>query len=132
MTRLIYRLLLCLHPPSFRRRFGGEMLSIFDDAHAAEGSAPLLLDAALSLTRRWLLRTPLWLVFPALAGAGATVSSGLFVLRFRPNPAGGLARLSTESPQGFILMAGIVSVTIVALTLILCVSWFRFSRRRCA
>lgn len=53
MLRSLYIQLLRLHPAAFRRRYGDEMLSIFDEAGRP---APLLADALLSLTRQWVLR----------------------------------------------------------------------------
>lgn len=55
MLRSLYIQLLRLHPAAFRRRYGDEMLAIFDEAGQP---APLLADAALSLARQWLLRQP--------------------------------------------------------------------------
>ena len=51
MTRALYRWLLWLHPPAFRREFAGEMLWIFEEA-SAEGVAPLFADGLLSLLRQ--------------------------------------------------------------------------------
>jgi hypothetical protein len=53
-TRNIYRALIQLHPADFRARFGGEMMSIFETSSAARPR--LIADAALSLSRQWLLR----------------------------------------------------------------------------
>jgi len=53
--RLLYRFLVRLHPQHFRRRFGDEMLWIFDDA--GEKRASLFGDALGSLFRQWLLRS---------------------------------------------------------------------------
>jgi hypothetical protein len=58
MLRSIYILVLRLHPPSFRRRFSEEMLSIFD--HEREHSLRLLSDVILSLARQWTLRSEFW------------------------------------------------------------------------
>jgi len=55
--RSLYRLLIRLHPPAFRRRFEDEMLLIFDETVASGQSTALLLgDALVSLFRRWVLR----------------------------------------------------------------------------
>jgi hypothetical protein len=57
MMRSLYRLLIHLHPPGFRRRFEDEMLLIFDETVASGQSTALLLcDALVSLFRRWVLR----------------------------------------------------------------------------
>ena len=60
MTRTLYRWLVGLHPPAFRRRFEPELLWIFDEASGASGAAPLLYDAAISLLRQWLMRSGMW------------------------------------------------------------------------
>lgn len=69
MTRALYRWLLWLHPPSFRRQFAGEMLWIFDEAAAAEGPARLLLDGLGSLLRQWTIRSGAWKVLAAMLPA---------------------------------------------------------------
>jgi hypothetical protein len=59
--RSLYRLLIRLHPPGFRRRFEDEMLLIFDETAASGQSTALLLgDALVSLFRRWVLRRAGW------------------------------------------------------------------------
>jgi hypothetical protein len=60
MVRGLYRCLVWLHPPAFRLRFGEEMLWIFDQAVGAWGAASLIVDASISLSRQWLLRSGLW------------------------------------------------------------------------
>ena len=71
MTRIVYRALLRLHPPAFRRQFADEMLWIFDEAPGTQAVAPLLLDALFSLARQWLLRSGAWKL--AAAGAGGLI-----------------------------------------------------------
>jgi len=60
MIRFFYAGLLRLHPARFRRRFGQEMLWIFDEAAAHGRTGPLFADAVLSLWRQWMLRPELW------------------------------------------------------------------------
>jgi hypothetical protein len=48
-SRPLYRLMLRLHPSAFRRRFGDEMLWIFDLASNRKDAFYLLLDGARSL-----------------------------------------------------------------------------------
>ena len=60
MTRLLYSVLIKLHPPSFRKRFAQEMLWIFEDAASSWGAGSLFVDAILSLFRQWLIRSELW------------------------------------------------------------------------
>src|SRR6266436_6191926 len=56
MIRLVYVFLLRLHPPCFRRRFGDEMLLVFDQAAGKWSAGHLLADAFLSVWRQWALR----------------------------------------------------------------------------
>jgi len=73
MIRILYAFLLRLHPRPFRRRFGDEMLGIFDEIPVNNERTLLLYDALRSLTVQWLLRSNLW-VF-ALAFLLALVSA---------------------------------------------------------
>ena len=57
MLRLVYIVLLRLHPRRFQAKFGSEMLLTFEDARATEGSAHLLWDAFTSLLRQHILRS---------------------------------------------------------------------------
>src|SRR6266481_3315625 len=56
MFRSLYRLLLYLHPPLFRKRFAEEMLWIFDEAAETQGVLRLFADAFVSLLREWVVR----------------------------------------------------------------------------
>jgi D-alanyl-D-alanine carboxypeptidase len=56
LARGLYRCILCLHPPAFRREFGDEMLWIFDEEHAKCRHVRLIPDALASLGRQWVLR----------------------------------------------------------------------------
>jgi hypothetical protein len=70
MIRTLYGWLIRLHPPAFRRRFGQELLWIFDESSDASGATPLLTDAAISLLRQWLVRSGIWKwVVGGIAGA---------------------------------------------------------------
>jgi hypothetical protein len=60
MLRPLYRCVLRLHPPGFRKRFAGEMLSIFDHTPEKPAAARLLADGLLSLLRQWTLRPESW------------------------------------------------------------------------
>jgi hypothetical protein len=59
LTRFLYRVLIVLHPPRFRKRFGDELMCVFDEA-GRERMASFFVDAILSLLRQWLLRSNLW------------------------------------------------------------------------
>jgi len=54
MIRKIYWILIRFHPADFRKRFGDEMMSIFDNASAARSR--LITDAVVSLTTQRFLR----------------------------------------------------------------------------
>jgi hypothetical protein len=76
MIRTLYRCLVWLHPPAFRREFGAEMKWIFDRARHERGPKTLLADACGSLARQWLLRTGWWKVAAAMALAVLQVTVG--------------------------------------------------------
>ena len=57
MIRRLYEWLIRSHPDRFRRRFGEQMLSIFDDSTGAKSGLHLLTDAFVSLLRQRLVRT---------------------------------------------------------------------------
>ena len=72
MTRSLYRGLIWLHPPAFKRCFEAEMLWIFDKAADSWGVASLIADAGMSLARQWFRRSGLlWKI--VAAGAGGAV-----------------------------------------------------------
>ncbi|HTS31422.1 MAG TPA: hypothetical protein VMH81_36370 [Bryobacteraceae bacterium] len=75
MTRTLYRGLLWLHPPSFRREFSGEMLWIFEET-SPDGVAPLFADGVISLLRQWLLRSGPWKLAAALIGGLLEIVAG--------------------------------------------------------
>jgi hypothetical protein len=56
MFRHLYRFVVLAHPASFRRRFGDEMLSIFDQSEGKLSRVGLLADGVMSLLRQWALR----------------------------------------------------------------------------
>ena len=60
MLRPLYRCMLRLHPPGFRKRFEDEILSIFDAAATSRDRIRLLVDGVLSLARQWMLRSEFW------------------------------------------------------------------------
>ena len=123
--RSIYRFLLQLHPPRFRRRFGEEMLLIFDDSR---NRPSLLADGAVSLARQWLLRSGLWKCVLAALGALFTLLPALVVVPVR-QPSH-LDEVRLDSPVGSVLLIALASVLAVSFTLILAVTWFRVARRR--
>jgi hypothetical protein len=64
MLRPLYRCLLRLHPPGFRKRFADEILSIFDASSKRRDQLRLLFDGLLSLARQWTLRPEFWQGLP--------------------------------------------------------------------
>lgn len=75
MKRSLYRGLVWLHPPAFRREFGDEMLWIFDEAYIF-GSSSLFTDGMISLLRQWMLRTRIWMLAVAATGGILQVTMG--------------------------------------------------------
>ena len=74
MTRVLYRFLVRLHPPAFRRECSGEMLWIFDEMSAAHGVSRLFADGIVSLARQWLIRQGVWKVLAAAVGGFLYIS----------------------------------------------------------
>lgn len=56
MLRHLYRCAVRLHPSSFRRRFGDEMLYVFDQQKGARAALHMILDCVVSLVRQWAFR----------------------------------------------------------------------------
>lgn len=104
MIRFLYVCLLRLHPRPFKRRFGEEMLGIFDEAAAHHGAGSLLADAFLSLARQWTLRAP-FSERPATAGTAAPVLDGVPVFYVGGN--------DTPRP-GALLHGGVLSLAAFA------------------
>ena len=94
MLRYLYRCLLRLHPPYFRRRFSEEMLSIFDQQKGAWAAARLVADGVGSLLRQWWLRPQFW-EEPLAQPAPDRVPVFYTIEGFKPRPGwlvdGGLA-----------------------------------------
>jgi len=88
MNRTLYRWLICLHPLAFRLRFEQELLWIFDESSDASGAAPLLYDAAISLLRRWVMRSGMWKwVLGGIAGAlPVVIGFGSFLFHWPIRP----------------------------------------------
>jgi len=76
VKRTLYRFLLQIHPPAFRRQFAAEMLWIFDEAAKSVGARPLCLDCLVSLARQWLLRCGSWKLAVAVLGACLQITAG--------------------------------------------------------
>jgi len=110
MLRSFYRCALRLHPPAFRKRFGDEMLSIFDQAHGTASALRLLLDALLSLSRQWTLRPEFW-HDPSPAASPQPASDGVpsfyTIGPFRPR--------SSAVINGLVLSAAVFCMTCFAI-----------------
>jgi hypothetical protein len=122
MSRLLYRALLAVHPPAFRRRFADEMLYIFDQTGA---KWRLFSDAFLSLGRQWLLRNESWKVAAALAGAVLqviVVGVGMLAFGYSRIPAA-----LSGAPIGWLHFIHLTAWVLagVLLTVLLTVLWFR-------
>lgn len=128
MMRVVYRGMLWLHPPAFRRRFAEEMLWIFDASVAEGGAKGLLRDAGTSLLRQWVVRSRLWMAAVALLGAFATmmVANATMRVLFRR-----VVLRQAGSPQELFLFTVALAVLIVTFTLIAAViPVLRVRRRR--
>jgi len=135
MSRTLYRWLLWMHPAAFRRQYADEMLWIFDEASATQGARGLLGDAAVSLTRQWLLRSGSWKIAAALAGALIQVTiGGLGHVLFGPLSRGGpLAPVHAAEPIELQSLIRIIIWTVsgIGVTVILLATWVKkFSARR--
>jgi hypothetical protein len=72
MNRMIYRMLLRLHPSNFREQHGDEMLCIFDES-APEEMWRLIADALQSAMRQWLFHSGWWKFVAGAAISGMLV-----------------------------------------------------------
>jgi len=125
MIRWLYRWLLWLHPPAFRRQFADEMLWIFDE-ESSHGVTSLVADGLVSLARQWLVRSGVWKLVPAAAGGLLTLLAGLTLM---PAVRHGLAFIKLKPLEGLFVLIAFSSLMAISLTLTLCVLWFRFLRR---
>ena len=137
--KLLYRGMVTLHPPAFRRQFGSEMELIFDES----GRPPqLLADVFLSLVRQWFLRSQIWIF--ALAAIGGFIPFALgfgflnMILRwFGVNPtvnphvhAAVIRTVSEPVSEPFIMITATIAVMFISGTMCFAISWFRYSQRR--
>jgi hypothetical protein len=128
MTRTLYRCLLTLHPPAFRREFSSEMLCIFEEA----GPSPsLFADALLSLTRQWLLRTGWWKFAVIIAGTLFQMGiGGILWLSFGkfPGPTG--LPVDQHPELAAMMRLGVVVALGLLGSVLLLVFWWRALARR--
>lgn len=126
IPRFLYVLLLWLHPPSFRRRFGDEMLWIFDASEPRRWQ--LLGDGLGSLFRQWILRSGAAWKLPLIAIGG--LFAPLLGLGLLPVLRVGANNIRIHSLQSLMILTALCAMLVITLTLILCVSWFRFFQKR--
>ncbi len=131
MTRTLYRCLVWMHPPVFRREFAGEMLWIYDEAARSENVAPLLLDGFVSLARQWILRSGCWKLLAALAGALFQVSIGGALLFSIGRLQSGPSPSAAENPElaAMMRLGAFTAVGLVAAVVFLVFWWRKLARR---
>jgi hypothetical protein len=114
MLRPLYRWILLAHPPAFRRRFGDEILAIFDACPRHRDRYRLLLDGLHSLLRQWTLRPEFWHPNPQPAEVTADgVPSFQSLDPFRPR--------TSAVFQGLVLSIAVFCLTCFAIRY----SWIR-------
>lgn len=125
IPRLIYRILIRLHPRNFRELHGDELLCIFDES-APDELGCLLVDGMLSFARQWVIHSSWW---KFLAGAavstvlvlacgysisqsfnwslvwGAQRHADLLVLYPSPDPSFNAAEFESEAQQAVRMLA---------------------------
>ena len=118
-------------PAGFPPQFAGEMLWIYDEAAAAEGAATLFGDACVSLARQWLLRSGLWKVAVALAGAAVQVTmGGALLFRIgRMQPANLLTVADSPELTAMMRIAVFTALGLLAAVMLLVFWWRKLSRR---
>jgi len=124
MRRALYRFLLFLHPASFRRRFAGEMMWVFDEAERDRQATGFCIDVAGSLLRQWARQSMLW----SIAGALIVPTLAMFWMsstRQRHLP----ARPSLVQVEDLLYLAA-GSLLAISLTLTLTVALFHSLSRR--
>jgi hypothetical protein len=124
MRRALYRFLLFLHPASFRRRFAGEMMWVFDEAVRDRQAAGFCTDVAGSLLRQWVRQPMLWSIAGALVGP-ALAMFWMSATRPRHLP----ARPSLVQVEDLLYLA-VGSLLAISLTLTMTVALFHSLSRR--
>jgi len=113
MTHVVYKSLLWLHPPAFRRQFAPEMLLIFREAAPDEGCGALLFDALVSLVRQWFLRSGLWKAAVGGCGAALQLAPSLWMGR-RPRTVPILATAAAPLQlDGFVVITGFLIAFVI-------------------
>jgi len=76
MLRSIYTGLVWSHPPAFRRRFGEELLCIFDETWRERCHESVFADVVTAVVRQWVFRSDLWIWCAALVGGAMPILIG--------------------------------------------------------
>jgi uncharacterized membrane protein len=131
MTRALYRSLVWLHPPVFRREFAGEMIWIYDETARAGGVAPLFVDGFVSLARQWFLRSGYWKILAGLAGAWLQVMIGgalfLRVEHYRVRLTDSMA--GNSELAALMRLIALTAVGLLAAVIFLVFWWRKLARR---
>jgi hypothetical protein len=121
MMRTLYKYLVRMHPPAFRRQFAAEMLCIFDEAAESSGVQWLCFDCLVSLVRQWVLRSGSWKPAVAVMAALLQIVAGGFIwLTPWPPRSGAEVQVHTELAMGSLmslilwLVGGMVLLVIAA------------------
>lgn len=122
MARL-YQFLVRLHPCIFRKKFGSEMLCIFDETDSALRPA-LFADCLISLMRQWVLRAGYWIL--AVAGLAAFAQVVLIATMWLTITPKGISTLVSDAlsangslPTGetLLLASGVLTAMLLSLTM---------------
>ena len=114
--RLLYKLLLQLHPSTFRQRFATEMLWVFDRASESGEDHGLLLDGLISLGRQWLLLSEFWTLMTAVLVAGGQFMAAAWILSAWHHSARSALETHPAGAEWTGSVIALASLSIVALT----------------
>ena len=123
IRRALYRLLIQMHLPAFRRQFAGEMLWIFDEASQSGGALPLCWDGIVSLARQWLFRSGSWKLAVAVVGACLQIAMGAYICATLGHP--GSYSVSTNLAMSTLIRLILWSLGPVLLMVIAATLWVR-------
>jgi hypothetical protein len=131
MGRALYRCLVNMHPPTFRREFAGEMLCIYEEAAQVGAVLSLFGDVLISLARQWFLRSGGWKIAVVLGGALFQVSIGGILwlsLGRAPGPSGLPADAHPEL-AAMMRLCTLVAVGLLCGVMFLVFWWRKLARR---
>ena len=123
IQRSLYRILLALHPPVFRRHFASEMLWVFDKAASDGEASRFCIDVAGSLVKQWMRQPMLWTIGGAVIGSSVTMYWATSVV----------PRLHVQKSllrEQDLMVIAVISLLTVSLTLVTTVALFHSLRRR--